>query len=91
MPIRRKRHRRTAAQWRGILRRFEASGLGAREFCRREGLSLSSLQRWRSKGPVKARRARFVELTPAAPSTEGSSGWAVEIELPNGVAVRVKA
>jgi hypothetical protein len=33
------RIRRTEKQWTEILRRFEASGLSAREFCRREDLA----------------------------------------------------
>lgn len=91
MPSRRsKRIRRTPAQWRGILRQFEASELNSREFCRREGLSLSSLQRWRAKGRPAAREARFVELAPPAPATGPARGWALEIELPTGLCIRVK-
>jgi hypothetical protein len=33
--------------WRGVIRRFEASGLGARQFCEREGLSEHRLHWWR--------------------------------------------
>ena len=33
--------------WRGVIRRFEASGLGARRFCEREGLSEQRLHWWR--------------------------------------------
>jgi hypothetical protein len=33
--------------WRGVIRRFEASGLGARRFCEREGLSEHRLHWWR--------------------------------------------
>jgi hypothetical protein len=33
--------------WRGVIRRFEASGLGARRFCQREGLSEHRLHWWR--------------------------------------------
>jgi hypothetical protein len=87
---RRQRKRRTQAQWRGIVRRFEASGLAAREFCRHEELSLSSLQRWRAKGRRAGREARFVELAPGSATRALPESWAVEIELPNGVSVRVK-
>ena len=87
---RRPRQRRTEVQWRGILRRFELSGLAAREFCRREGLSLSSLQRWRARDQPVAREARFVELTPSVPARPLAEGWALEMELPNGMSVRVK-
>lgn len=33
--------------WRGVIRRFEASGLGARRFCEGEGLSEHRLHWWR--------------------------------------------
>ena len=33
--------------WRGVIRRFEASGLGPRRFCQREGLSEHRLHWWR--------------------------------------------
>jgi hypothetical protein len=33
--------------WRGVIRRFEASGLGARRFCEREGLSEHRFYWWR--------------------------------------------
>ena len=42
------RRRRGAAGWRGVLDRFEASGLRAVAFCAREGISSKSLYRWRS-------------------------------------------
>ena len=86
-----RRVRRTEKQWTEILRRFEASGLSSREFCRREGLglSLSSLQRWRSRIDV-APVAEFVELvSPSNPAT-ASSSWALELSLPNGVCLRLR-
>ena len=55
------RVRRTQEQWSKILRRFESGKLVPREFCRREGLPLSSFQRWRRRlGSSPA--AEFVEL-----------------------------
>jgi hypothetical protein len=35
--------------WRGVIRRFEASGLGVRRFCERERLSEHRLYWWRRK------------------------------------------
>jgi len=84
------RTRRTEKQWREILGRFEASGLSSREFCKREGLTVSSLQRWRSRCG-RAAVPQFVELTPssATPATP-STGWALELELPDGVRLRLR-
>lgn len=83
----RRRKRRTKAQWTEILQRFESSRLGSREFCRREGLSLSSLQRWR--GRIRS-AGGFVELVPTtAPGTHPTS-WALELSFPNGVCLRLR-
>ena len=83
------RVRRSEKQWIEILKRFESSGLGSKEFCRREGVSPSSFQRWRSRlGSVDA--AEFVELVPAQPVITASSEWSLEIALPNGVQLRFR-
>ncbi len=85
-----RRVRRTEKQWTEILRRFEASGLSSREFCKREGLVVSSLQRWRSRcgrAPVP----QFVELTPpSATPAAASTNWALELELPDGMRLRLR-
>lgn len=44
-----KRRRLGERGWREVLRRFEAEGATVVEFCRREGVSQSSLQRWRAR------------------------------------------
>ena len=82
------RVRRTKKEWAGILRRFESSGLGPREYCRQEKLPLSSFQRWRNRlgSPVAA---EFVELTPPAPEST-MSGWELEVSLPNGVRLQFR-
>jgi putative transposase len=43
------RQRLGAAGWQAVLKRFDESGLGAREFCEREGLGQASLYRWRRR------------------------------------------
>ena len=40
--------RRSREEWQAVFARFSASGLGIEPFCLREGLSVSSFQRWRS-------------------------------------------
>ena len=81
------RTRRTKSQWTEILERFVSSQLGPREFCRREGLSLSSFQRWRRQlGSVAA--AEFVELVPTSIPSAPVSSWSLDVSLPNGVCLR---
>ena len=82
------RVRRTREEWTAILRRFDSSGLGPREYCRREGLPLSSFQRWRSRvGTPSA--AEFVELTPSSPEPT-TPGWELVVSLPNGVQLQFR-
>ena len=40
--------RRDGQEWRAVVGRFTASGLGVEAFCEREGVSKSSFGRWRS-------------------------------------------
>jgi len=82
------RVRRTREEWVAILQRFDSSGLGPREYCRREGLPLSSFQRWRSRVGSPS-SAEFVELTPSSPESM-SSGWELEVTLPNGVQLQFR-
>jgi transposase-like protein len=44
-----KRRRLSEQAWREVLRRFEADGMSVGEFCKREGVSDSSLHRWRAR------------------------------------------
>jgi hypothetical protein len=82
--------RRTEEQWNEILRRFDSSGLSAREFCSRDGVPLSSLQRWqRRQGAVPA--AKFVELVSPLPTSVSASSWSFEVSLPNGTSLRFQA
>ena len=82
-----RRPRRGEKQWAEIFGRFESSELGSREFCRREGLALSSFQRWRRRlGSTPS--SDFVELVPAAQPSTASSSWSLDVALPNGVFLR---
>ena len=83
------RVRRTEKEWTEILHRFESSGEEPREFCRREGLALSSLQRWRRRlGALP--RARFVELIPEKGAGTAAASWSLEVTLPHGVSLRLQ-
>jgi hypothetical protein len=81
--------RRSEKEWIEILRRFESSGEGSRQFCRREGLALSSLQRWRQRLGTPC-ATRFVELVPEAPAESTAMSWSLEVSLPHGVSLRFR-
>ena len=87
---RRHRYRRTEAEWAEILGRFKASGLGRREFCRREGLALSSFQRRCNRAGRPSDRSAFVELVPSSAPAPAKSDWELELSLPNGVCLRLR-
>ena len=87
--IRIRRKRRTEAQWNETLRQFESSGLSLREFCRREDVNVSSLQRWRARTASSSPRTQFVELMPSS-RPDSTALWTLELSLPNGVCLRLR-
>jgi hypothetical protein len=84
--------RRNEQQWTEILRRFEASGLKSREFCRRDGVPLSSLQRWQRR-LLSVSPAKFVEIVSptSAPAAPAATSWSLEVSFPNGASMRFQA
>jgi transposase-like protein len=56
------RRRWTIEQKRQILAQFAASGISAAEFCRRTGLSVGTVARWRSKLKPAHRGSPFAEV-----------------------------
>ena len=92
MPRKRTRGvRRNEKQWIEILGRFEASGLSSRQFCERDGVPLSSLQRWQRR-LRSAPAAKFVEIvSPARTSEVAAPSWSFEVSLPNGASLRFQA
>lgn len=49
-----KRRRLNERAWRELFRRFDGAGLTVEAFCKAEGLSRSSFNRWRSRLPMRA-------------------------------------
>ena len=98
----RHRARRTAAQWRKLIERFDRSGQTRGRFCAANGLALSTFDLWRRKlGQTQAPadeahpESLFVELTNATEpagsrSATGTGAWEVELELGAGVVLRLR-
>jgi hypothetical protein len=79
---------RSAAQWREIITRYRQSGLGMKEFCEQEGLTFRTFEEWeRRQRRAERSKGQFVEVQ--APSVTASP-WAVEVEFPTGVRLRVR-
>jgi hypothetical protein len=79
---------RSAAQWSEIIARYRQSGLGRRQFCEAEGLVPRTFEKWERRLRRKeGTKGQFVEV----PSPLGVGGaWAVEVEFPIGVRLRVR-
>ena len=98
----RRRARRTAAQWRKLIERFDRSGQTRGNFCTANGLALSTFDLWRRKlGEAQAPadeahpESLFVELTnatesPGSRTAVGTGAWEVELELGAGVVLRLR-
>jgi hypothetical protein len=79
---------RSAAEWNTIITRYRQSGLGSRQFCEQEGLTLRTFEKWYGRiRQSETSKGKFVEVK----SPVGSVGsWAVEVEFPKGVRLRVR-
>jgi len=92
------RVRRTEAEWRRLLQKYERSGLSAAAFCRREKITRSAFTQWRKRMGREAaetwtpRVADFVELPiqqqPARQPAEPLGAGELELSLPGGVVLR---
>ena len=79
---------RSAAQWGEIIARYRQSGLESRDFCAAEGLVARTFAKWERRLRRKeGTKGQFVELA-SPPKVSGQ--WAVEVEFPNGVRLRVR-
>jgi hypothetical protein len=79
---------RSAAQWSEIIARYRQSGMGRRQFCEEEGVTLRTFENWyRRLRRSETSKGKFVEI----PAPVGTAGpWAVEVEFPTGVRLRVR-
>jgi lambda repressor-like predicted transcriptional regulator len=79
---------RSATQWSEIIARYRQSGLSSRQFCEQEGLTPRTLAKWeRRLRRGESRQGTFIAVP--APGG-GSEPWAVEVEFPTGVRLRVR-
>ncbi|MHB1528606.1 MAG: IS66 family insertion sequence element accessory protein TnpA [Acidiferrobacteraceae bacterium] len=98
-----KQHRRSASEWRALIRAFSQSSETRTQFCERHGVALSTFAWWRSRlrRESSARAvsntmpshpgALFVELAQAEPPVATvSARWDVELELGRGVFLRLR-
>jgi len=83
--------RRSAKQWRAILRRFEKTGLTPADFCHQKNISLPAFRRWYRKQLAETNAPGFVELQPSAISLKPEAPWTLELDLPGGGRLRIQS
>jgi hypothetical protein len=79
---------RSAAQWREIIARYRQSGLGSRQFCEVEGLVPRTFAKWERR--LRRNEGKKGEVVEVSAPLGGSGPWAVEVEFPTGVRLRVR-
>ena len=88
--VQRRRSRAEAGQ---LVAEYEASGLSRVEFCRKQGLSLATLARYRKRhvpGEVVAgNRWVAVEVAAGRPSLGGGANSGLAVALPGGRRIEV--
>ncbi len=85
--------RRSAAQWRTIMRKYEQGDLNRKDFCARHSISLSTFDYWhrkyRRKGEMaEATEVQFVELS--AYDDRASKLWDIELQLVAEFILRIR-
>ena len=90
-----RRHRRRGrGQWQRIIAAQGSSGLSQQAYCSRHGVSYTSFCRWKrelgkeEQPTVSLAGSAFVEVAPSGGAT--AAQWDVELELGEGVCLRVR-
>ncbi|MBO9471629.1 IS66 family insertion sequence element accessory protein TnpB [Endozoicomonas sp. G2_2] len=87
------RQKHTPEQWQQLIDAQAASGQSQVAFCAERGLSKSSFQHWKrrlrtSQAPVSTPSALFAPLADEPGNTD--SGWTIELDLGDGVCLRLR-
>lgn len=101
LTTRNKQGRRSAGEWRALVRAFSHSGETRAQFCERHGVALSTFAWWRShlrhestavpETTPSPASALFVELAQEdKPVAAQSANWDVELELGSGMFLRLR-
>ncbi len=87
------RRRRSRAEAEQLVAEYEASGLSCVEFCQKQGLSLASLGRYRTRHKqvkaVPGSRWVAVEMSGAGAARSGSERSGLAVALPGGRRIEV--
>jgi hypothetical protein len=88
-----RRPRRSRAEAEQLVSEFEASGLSRVEFCRKQGLSLATLGRYRKRRAqgevIPANRWVAVEVSGSRPALAGGGSSGLAVAWPGGRRIEV--
>ncbi len=87
------RRYRTRDEWRAIIDDFNRSGLTKKQFCEQRGLRLSSFSNWWNTFKSEAQEPAFVPLakvTPMSLNDDPTVSWDIELDLGQGVTLRIR-
>ncbi len=94
MTQRQKRPRKTKSQWQAVMAGFHQSNLSARAYCQEQGLAYGTFTKWRQRLAAPSTlesRSNLIELISPAPAVQiKPDHWQVELELGNGMTLRVR-
>ncbi|MCP3688955.1 MAG: hypothetical protein GY784_11115 [Gammaproteobacteria bacterium] len=89
-----RRPRKTRSQWQDIITDFNHSHLPARTFCSNHDLAYGTFAKWRNRlakpSQNKTKPAKLIELIQPTSSQSVTDNWHVELELGNGMTLRLK-
>jgi hypothetical protein len=93
--VRRKRRRRTSAEIQQIVSEFKSGDLTQKEFCRGQGLTLSTLGRYLSRARASSEASNrglvAVELGVKKGGVEASGGCGLSVRVASGRRIVVEA
>ncbi|MGB7755496.1 MAG: transposase [Salinisphaera sp.] len=86
------RRRRSPEQWQRLIDQQADSGQSQAAFCAAHGLSQTTFQHWkrRLKSSASPVEALFTPLTDTSVPNEPDSGWTIELDLGDGVCLRLR-
>ena len=89
-----RRPRKTKSQWQAIMAGFHQSNLSARAYCQEQGVAYGTFAKWRQRLATPdhpENRSNLIELISPAPVAQARPDhWQVELELGNGMTLRVR-
>ncbi len=95
---RKSRIMRSKAQWQSLITEYENSPLSQQAFCDKHQIAVSSFHKWRKRFDPQPSPAAFVEIgqtlamagTPEQSSNDAEKSWEVELELGQGLFLRLR-